>query len=254
MIKKSFLAALVAVLLVIPVVNQGQTGQANGNGNSNGYGQKGKGYQNNRGPGSGFDSGIGTLLKNLPYEEIGSKEQKGLIYMREEEKLARDVYAYLFETWNHRIFGNISRSENRHMQGTKVLLDKYGLPDPVADDIPGVFSDPELQTLYHDLTAQGGKSLEAALQMGALIEDLDIYDLKRFLKKADNTDIKTLYHNLMKGSRNHLRAFVRQLQRLGLGYTGEYLPQDEIEEILNSPMERGVYDENGDPIYGGMGW
>jgi hypothetical protein len=247
MIRKSFIVALMAVILVIPVMAQGQ-------GNGNGNGQKGKWNPKNRGPGSGFDSGIGTLLKNLPVEEISTREQNGLTFMREEEKLARDVYAFLFETWNIRIFRNISRSENRHMEGIKVLLDKYGLPDPVADDIPGVFSNPELQALYHDLTAQGAESLEAALQMGALIEDLDIYDLKRFLKKTNNSDIKTLYHNLMKGSRNHLRAFVGQLQRFGLAYTGEYLSQEEIQEILDSPMERGVYDENGEPIYGGMGW
>ncbi len=246
MIKKSILIVLLAALLVMPTVAQGQGG--------NGNGQQGKGNQKNRGPGQGFDSGMGALLNSLPYQNVTLREQNGLLYMREEEKLARDVYAYLFEVWNHRIFRNISRSENRHMEGIKVLLDKYGLPDPVADDIPGVFSNPELQVLYHELTAQGSQSLEAALGVGFLIEDLDIFDLLKYLKKTNNSDIKTLYQNLMKGSRNHMRAFVGQLQRYGVNYTGQFLSQEMIDEIVNSPMERGVVDKNGDPIFGNNGW
>ncbi len=250
MIKKSIFIVLLAALLIAPAAAQGQ----GGNGNGNGYGQQGKGNPKNRGPGQGFDNGMGALLNSLPYESVSAREQNGLIYMREEEKLARDVYAYLFQVWNHRIFRNISRSENRHMEGIKVLLDKYGLPDPTADDIPGVFSNPELQALYHELTAQGSQSLEAALGIGALIEDLDIFDLQKHLKKTNNADIKTLYQNLMKGSRNHMRAFLGQLQRYGVNYVAKYLSQEELVEILNSPMERGVYDKNGDPIFGNDGW
>jgi len=249
MVKKSILVFLLAASLIIPAVAQGQ----GGNGNGNGYGQQGKGNRG-KGQGQGFDSGMATLLNNLPYEDVSNREQSGLIFMREEEKLARDVYAFLFEVWNHRIFRNISRSENRHMESIQVLLDKYGLPDPVADDIPGKFSDPELQTLYHELTAQGSQSLEAALQVGALIEDLDIFDLKKYLKGTNNSDIKTLYQNLMKGSRNHMRVFVGQLQRYGVKYAAKFLSPEEMDEIVNSPMERGVYDENGNPIYGSSGW
>jgi hypothetical protein len=68
------------------------------------------------------------------------------------------------------------------------------------------------------------------------------------------TDIKTLYQNLMKGSRNHLRSFARQLHSFGLSYTAQYLSQEEVDAIIFSSMERGILDENGDSYFGDTGW
>lgn len=174
--------------------------------------------------------------------------------MREEEKLARDVYLTLYEAWKLPIFRNIARSEQRHMDAVKVILDKYSLQDPIITDTIGVFTDQNIQYLYYQLIQAGGVSLVEALKVGATIEDLDIYDLKKFLRRADNVDIKTLYQNLMKGSRNHLRAFADQLNINGISYSAEYLTQKEVDDIINSPMERGILDENGDPLYGKNGW
>ena len=36
-------------------------------------------------------------------------------------------------------------------------------------------------------------------------------DLRRALERSNNEDLAMLYQNLMKGSRNHLRAFARNL-------------------------------------------
>lgn len=140
------------------------------------------------------------------------------------------------------------------MDAIKVLLDKYNLPDPIIQDLPGVFTDGKLQQLYNDLTAEGKVSVEASLRIGAIIEDLDIADLKKLLKKTDNTDIKTAYQNLMKGSRNHIRAFIAQMTRYELSYKARYLSQAELDAILAAPHEKGLLDENGDPLYGNIGW
>jgi len=213
----------------------------------------GKGQGKNR-PGKRFGGGMDQLLLSLPSQHVGPNEQKGLNLMREEEKLARDVYQSLYDTWKLRIFRNISQSEQRHMDAIKVLLDKYSLPDPITQDIPGVFTDGELQQLYNDLTTAGKVSVEAALRVGAIIEDLDIADLKKLLKKTNNSDIKTAYQNLMKGSRNHIRAFISQMTRYELSYKARYLSQTELDAILESPHEKGLLDENGDPLYGNIGW
>lgn len=217
------------------------------NGNGNGFGRK-------RGPKPGFNGGISALLKSLPRENVSPVERRGLSQMREEEKLARDVYLTLYEAWKLPIFRNIARSEQRHMDAVKVILDKYSLQDPIITDTIGVFTDQNIQYLYYQLIQAGGVSLVEALKVGATIEDLDIYDLKKFLRRADNVDIKTLYQNLMKGSRNHLRAFADQLNINGISYSAEYLTQKEVDDIINSPMERGILDENGDPLYGKNGW
>lgn len=212
--------------------------------------------QNSKGGGLYFDGGMDALLTGLPYEDLNSTEISALRLMREEEKLARDVYWTLFEETNHRIFRNIARSEQRHMNAVRVLIQKYGLADPVNDDSRGVFTNPELQALYYDLTAQGSQSLQEALKVGALIEDLDIFDLKRFIKKSDNQDILVLLQNLEKGSRNHIRSFIKLMTKLQFQfqYQARYISQEELEEILSSPMERGLYDEDGEPYYGTIGW
>ncbi len=172
---------------------------------------------------------------------LSEQETEDLIHMREEEKLARDVYITLYQKWGMRIFNNISKSEQRHMDAIKTLLDKYGLPDPVEEtnDQVGVFVNPELQELYNELVAKGEQSLIDALEVGATIEDMDIKDLEDCIAEAQHEDIIYVYENLMKGSRNHLRAFTRVLSRFGEEYQPQYISEDEYEYIISTPMERG---------------
>jgi len=220
-------------------------------GNGNGKGRPGNGGS---GGGMGFDGGMDSILTGLPMEDLSNQEKKGLLHMREEEKLARDVYLTLFDEWGHRIFRNIARSELRHMNAIRTMIQKYGLSDPVLDDTVGVFTDPEMQQLYNELTFQARASLQAAFEVGAIIEDLDIDDLRKYLKKSDSQDVRVLFQNLEKGSRNHLRAFVRQLERYQLMYQARFLTPEELKEILDSPMERGLVDADGKPYFGDTGW
>jgi len=177
-------------------------------------------------------------VENLPKQRLSEKEKEELLYMREEEKLARDVYSTLYRKWRLSIFRNIARSEQRHMDMVGVLIKKYGLKDPVIDRV-GVFTNKHIQELYNKLVAEGEKSLIDALKVGALIEELDITDLKKAMANTDNRDIRIVYANLMKGSRNHLRAFTRVLSRFGYSYEPKYLSVGEFESIVSTPIERG---------------
>lgn len=191
---------------------------------------------------------IESVMAGLAYELPDGVETEELMYMREEEKLARDIYLSFYEIWGYRIFANIAGSEQRHMDILKMLVDKYELADPVADNSRGVFTDPELQALYDELLAAGSRSALDALQVGATIEDLDIFDLDQALARTDNADLRTAYQNLMKGSRNHLRAFAGWLAAYGQPYIAQYLSPEEVESIINASRERGMYDENGAPV------
>jgi hypothetical protein len=237
MMKRILLTLTVLGLLVSHAMTQGY-----------GYGRKASGQRGFAG-GRGHYGGMFAFVSNLPWEELSEAEINGLFQMREEEKLARDVYLTLFEAWDHRVFTNIAQSEQQHMDAVKILLDKYALPDPVVDDTVGIFYDSQIQNLYNELVFAGEKSLSDALRVGATIEDLDIFDLKRLLENVDNSDVRTVYQNLMKGSRNHMRAFVSQLSAYGMAYEGEYLTPEEIDAIIDSPRERGFLDENGNPLY-----
>ena len=137
-----------------------------------------------------------------------ASEESDLQYMREEEKLARDVYNVLAAKWSEAtIFARIAKSEQRHMDSVKVVLDRYGISDPAAGKKAGEFTNVELQKLYDKLVADGSKSLAAALAVGVQIEEVDIADLEETLAATGNADLERLYGNLLRASKNHLQAF-----------------------------------------------
>lgn len=169
---------------------------------------------------------------------ISESEKQSLIYVREEEKLAHDVYVTLYNNSNLPIFQNISNSENTHTQAVKNLLDLYNIPDP-ADSSLGVFTNQDIQKLYNDLVAKGSLSTLDALYVGITIEDLDIHDLENYISQTNNSNIKIVYENLMKGSRNHLRSFYSQIISKGGSYSPQYISQQEFKSIISSPREAG---------------
>ena len=182
----------------------------------------------------------------LPSQTIDEKEHAALLYMREEEKLARDVYTTLYSVWKLPVFSNIAQSEETHTEAVRDLLVKYHIVDPVTDDAVGVFVDPIIAKLYTDLTTKGKISITEALTVGAIIEDLDISDLESRIAETDNQDIQLVYQNLMRGSRNHMRSFVSQLESRGGTYTPQYISAAEYNSIISTPRETG----NG----AGRGW
>lgn len=226
-----------------------------GSGNGPGNGPYGTGTGNcdgtgphGRGGGNGYgQSGCCTAyLASLPVSDLSADETAGLVYMREEEKLARDVYLGLALEWKLTPFDNIARAEQRHMESVGFLLERYGLEDPVGENGIGVFQDVTLQQLYDELLARGKKSLVDALTVGATIEDLDIFDVEQRLATTDSADVAAVYQNLAKGSRNHLRAFTALLTDSGAPYSAQYITDSYLEDILASGWERGVvYDGNG---------
>jgi hypothetical protein len=154
---------------------------------------------------------IVTLFTPLLYAAtLNSAEKEHLLYMIEEEKLARDVYQALNAKWHHQTFSNITKSEQQHMDELKALFSKYGLADPTAGKKPGEFTNQKLQSLYISLAQKGSGSLSDALAVGAEIEKLDIADLEEAISKTTRDDINLVYKNLLRGSKNHLEAFSRQ--------------------------------------------
>ena len=164
--------------------------------------------------GSPDDRAITPFVSSVQTVVLTDDETYWLTYMREEEKVARDVYLYLNEKWNVRIFKNIAASEQTHMDAIKAVLDTYTIPDPAAGKGRGEFTNPDLQELYNDLIRQGSSSKVEALKMGVIIEETDIDDLNEGIATTRHTDIRTVYSNLLQGSLNHLDAFESSLAKL----------------------------------------
>ena len=173
--------------------------------------------------------GNGSILTSLNEDEVAA-----LSFMREEEKLARDVYLVMIGYWgaDTSTFANIAVSEQKHMDTMKKKLDKYGLPDS-ASLYEGVFNNPDLQEKYNELIAAGHDSLIEGLIVGATIEDLDIRDIQAAIDVTIHIDLVVSYQNLMEGSKNHLRAFVNALAILGYDYEPQYISQELFDAIMD---------------------
>ncbi len=187
---------------------------------------------------------------DTPMITVPGNEVLSMSHMLEEERLAHDVYAALYDEWELPIFANIQRSESTHVDAVAQLYLSYGMMDAYVAPPVGTFSE-EFATLYKELVAKGMKSEIDALEVGAMIEDLDIYDLEQFLAEVDSAPIRAVYEELQRGSRNHLRAFVRQLEARGASYSPSYISIEEYNEIINSPTERGSGAGNGGAGHGG---
>jgi hypothetical protein len=166
-------------------------------------------------------------------------EVEGLLYMREEEKLAGDVYRYFYEMYGNPVFQNIASSEDAHANSVLNLLTRYDIADPAVAE-PGVFTNPDLQALYDQLIAQGSQSLQDALPVGAAIEEIDILDIEDRIAQTDKADIQLVYQNLIAGSENHLRAFVRVLgNKSSVVYVPQYISQERYDEIMQGEIGAG---------------
>lgn len=183
---------------------------------------------------------ISSCKKDEPNVEsviqpITADERSGLLYMLEEEKLARDVYIYLDNLWEAEQFTNIQNSEDNHMNAIASILDQQKVTYTILPQ--GQFENPVLQDLYADLTTSGSADLLSALHVGATIEDLDIVDLEEYIHNATNATVISTYESLKCGSRNHLRSYVGAIESNGGTYTPQFLTTDEYNEILSGSHE-----------------
>jgi hypothetical protein len=155
--------------------------------------------------------------------------QEDMRFMREEEKLARDVYATLYDYHLTKgltltVCDNIASSEQRHMEAMKQLLDNYSMADSAVDGGQGTypesclgdackFNNTDLADLYVKLVADGKVTGLGALLVGGLIEEVDMIDLAEAIANAEGyADIQGVYDNLLCGSGNHLRAFAHNIE------------------------------------------
>ena len=170
-----------------------------------------------------------------PIDSLTDQEKADLIFMLEEEKLARDSYLHLSELWSEPQFANIASSEQKHMDAITDLCNTYQVEFTILDQ--GVFENAELQELYNDLVAQGEISAIEALKVGATIEDVDIVDLEERATQTSRADIQATYESLTCGSRNHLRAFVKGLDNYNETYTPQFLSQEAFDAIIAGSHE-----------------
>lgn len=189
----------------------------------------------------GFSTSNSSVTALAAGDPLSEEEIESLIFMREEEKLAHDVYLALYDLYGLSIFKNIARSEQTHTDAVKRLLDAFEIPDPADTSLAGVFEAEELQSLYDELIQIGSQSLADALKVGAAIEEIDILDLEESLAFVRYESVRRVYENLLKGSTNHLHAFTRTFERNeGETYEPQYLTEDAYDSIISASASRAL--------------
>ena len=176
------------------------------------------------------DDQMQILVFTTDSNDISSSEIEGLLLMREEEKMAGDIYSLLYEKFNLRVFANITKSENQHTNAVLTLITHFNLNDPALES-EGEFNDEIIQKIYDDLIAQS-TTIDEALKTGAFIEEYDIADLNKLIAETQNADIITVYQNLLRGSKNHIKAFTRILESRGIIYSPTILSTEEYNNII----------------------
>ena len=190
------------------------------------------------------------ILDGIEPAEVNQTERELLLFIREEEKLARDVYITLNNQWGDQtnVFENIRKAEQTHTDLIQELLERYDIPDPVTnEDEVGKFENQDLQDLYNSLIDKGERSLEDALEVGATIEDYDIKDLEDSIVQTDNEDFKVVFQGLIDGSDNHMRGFQKALsQEKGYSstnpdlYKPNYITQERYDQIFETDPNNSV--------------
>ncbi|MBT8297400.1 MAG: DUF2202 domain-containing protein [Maribacter sp.] len=176
------------------------------------------------------------LASDVETLELSIEDRNALLFMLEEEKLARDTYEYLDQLWGINQFSNIKLSEQSHMDAVIGLLDQYNIAYNILAD--GLFENVEIQGLYDQFVEKGQIDPLNALEVGATIEDLDIVDLGEYIEATSNASIISVFESLQCGSRNHLRSFVQAIENSNEIYEPQFLSKDEYNEIIDDANER----------------
>ncbi len=182
------------------------------------------------------DDENGVLVTDLDTSELSPEDKNALLFMLEEEKLARDTYEFLDNLYGINQFENIKLSEQSHIDAVVALLDLYKIDYTILPY--GEFDNMEIQDLYDQFVEKGQIDAINALKVGATIEDLDIVDLDEFIDATSNTSIISVFESLQCGSRNHLRSFVGAIENSNETYDPQFLSIEEYNEIINDPNEK----------------
>ncbi len=167
---------------------------------------------------------------------INEEDKNALLFMLEEEKLARDTYKFLNAYWGLVQFENIMQSEQSHMNAVETLVKAYNIDYEILEE--GQFGNEDLQAWYDKFVTDGIVDEVAALTVGATIEDLDIVDLEENIQATSNSDIAEVFASLQCGSRNHLRSFVQSLENSGATYVPQFLTSEAFDVILDGAREQ----------------
>ncbi len=169
------------------------------------------------GQGQGYGTGPGSvapaLLPQTDTSSLSDTERADILFMREEEQMAYDLYTRWAGMYTVPIFSNIAQSETQHITEVQMIMGRYGLPTGQVGNASAGYRNATIRSLYESLVKKGDASMTGAFEAGLAVEERDIADLDHALAGTTRADILQVYASLRQGSENHRSAFLRQLGR-----------------------------------------
>jgi len=207
------LMILVSIFTIFTIVGCG--GDSNGSRNGNG---------------NGNSEALVEDAINAPMSTLSQALKDSITYMYSEEGLAYDVYTNIYKVQAVQQLQNIAQnSEIKHIDAVNELAIKYDLnmtqyPDTEAsysiDNIgDGTYPVDTVQYLYNLLYNKGIESEKDALEVGCMVEVVDITDLDKYMELAESSkasDVLDIFDFLRKGSYTHYWAFDQGLKDMGV--------------------------------------
>jgi len=168
-----------------------------------------------------------------PKSTLTQDLQDSITYMYSEERLAYDVYINIYQKRALKQLTNIAtNAETKHIEKVDELAVKYDLnitryPDTntpySTDDLKrygsGQYPVTPIQDLYNLLYDKGIQSDKDALEVGCMVEVVDIDDLDKYIKQAKTSnasDVITIFEFLRDGSYKHYWSFDKGLKNIGI--------------------------------------
>jgi hypothetical protein len=159
------------------------------------------------------------IISETPVAALSDAQKESLLFMYNEEKMARDLYVSLNALNPIKTLENIAlRAEQTHMEMVYELITKYDLDTQNLTELaPNEFSNAAVQNLYDALYERGAPSLQASLEVGCMVEVTDINDLNVHLAEVQGIeDLEAVFENLRAGSYTHYWAFDTALKNMGV--------------------------------------
>ncbi|MEN8727783.1 MAG: DUF2202 domain-containing protein [Sulfurovum sp.] len=170
------------------------------------------------------------VVPDAPVSILSQELKDSITYMYNEEGLAYDVYMNIYKVQPVNQLQNIAmNSETKHIEEVNNLAIKYDLnmtqyPDTdVPYSIEGIgdgnYSVEPIQDLYTLLYDKGINSRQDALEVGCMVEVVDIDDLDEYIELAEESnasDVLAVFNILISGSYKHYWTFHDALIGMGV--------------------------------------
>lgn len=171
-----------------------------------------------------------VTISNQPMSILSQELKESIAHMYNEEGLAYDVYMNIYKIQAVNQLQSIAtNSEIKHIEWVNELAIKYDLNITDYPDLPapysvegigdGNYSVESINVLYKILYEKGIEDKQNALEVGCMVEMVDIIDLDGNIKLAEESnasDVLSVFLKLREGSYKHYQQFDQGLKNMGV--------------------------------------